>query len=193
LQGFDAESFDVDFKFYGNRECWDCAVPDAVRLREDIRRIEEAIRKCEEEVKQEEPSWIATRMWEYYKRPIVVRGNKMMYVELKLYEEMGGVKGKSCEVKNKYRCPYAEGSEQLIKDGMLVKALWRLVEWYDDHWNPSQSYRPSATDMKWYHYDEPSIIDVTSYEDVLKAVEDGRLEKIMKERERYEKETKSET
>jgi len=42
--------------------------------------------------------------------------------------------------------------------------------------------------MKWYHYGEPSIIDVTSYEDVLKAIEDGRLKKIIEERERYEEE-----
>jgi hypothetical protein len=43
--------------------------------------------------------------------------------------------------------------------------------------------------MKWYHYGEPSIIDVTSYDDALKAREDGRLERIIQEHERYMKET----
>jgi len=45
--------------------------------------------------------------------------------------------------------------------------------------------------MKWYHFGEPSIIDVTSYEDIIKAVEDGILEKIIEERKKYEAEHKS--
>jgi hypothetical protein len=39
-----------------------------------------------------------------------------------------------------------------------------------------------------YHFDEPSIIDVTSYEDVLKALEDGRMDKIANEYIKYNKE-----
>ena len=36
---------------------------------------------------------------------------------------------------------------------------------------------------------EPSIIDVTSIEDVLKAVDDGRLDRIIEEYKKYVKET----
>jgi hypothetical protein len=103
------------------------------------------------------------------------REDKMRLVKLKFFEEDGEANGKGCEVRNKYRCSYGEGSEKLIEDGMLIKALWRVIEWYDHHWNPSVNFRPSIQDMNWYHYDEPSILDVTSYDDILKAVDDGRL------------------
>ena len=189
IEGFDAAGFDEDFRFYGNRECWDCVIPDAARLRKDIEHIEQAIKEYEEKMKQEQPSWIAMEMSEHYKRPDVVRRNKMMCVQLRLYEDMGGAKGKSCEVENKYRCPYGEESEQLIEDGGLVKFIWRQIEWYDHHWNPSNTFRPAIQDMKWYRYDESSIIDVTSYEDILKAIEDGRLEKIIKDHKKYMEET----
>ena len=52
------------------------------------------------------------------------------------------------------------------------------------------SLRPSAQDLKWYYYDEPSILDVTNYEDILEAIEDGRMERIIEERKKYEKEYK---
>jgi len=193
MEGFDAQGFEEDFKFYGSIECWDCAVPDAVRLREDIERVENAVRKNEEEMKQENPSWMVKEMYEYYRRPDVVRRNKMMVVELRLYEEIGRAEGKNCKVKNKYRCPYGELSEQLIEHGGVAKAIWREVEWYDTHWNPSPGFRPSAEEMKWYHYDEPGIIDVTSYDDIIKAIENGRFEKIVTEHRRYLKETARET
>jgi len=192
MEGFDAEGFDEDFKFYGHVECWDCVVPEAVRLREHIKLVEQAVREYEEEVKQENPSWVAREMCEYYKRSDVVRRDRMMCVELRLYEEMGGAKGKNCGVKNKYRCPYGAKSGRLIEHGRLVKFIWRQIEWYDHHWNLPQTYRPSEQDMKWYHYGEPGIMDVTSYDDIMKAIEDGRFEKIVKEHERYMKETGSE-
>lgn len=31
---------------------------------------------------------------------------------------------------------------------------------------------------EWYHYSESSILDVTDYDDILKSLEDERLEKI---------------
>jgi hypothetical protein len=37
---------------------------------------------------------------------------------------------------------------------------------------------------------EPGIIDVASYDDVVKAIDDGRMERIVKEYELYEKEYK---
>lgn len=190
LDGFDAEGFDEDFGFYGKKACWDCVVPEAMWLREEIKRIEEAIKKIEEEMKAHEPSYVTSSMYAMYKRPDVVRRNSMNYVELRLYEEEGGAEGKVCEVRNKYRCPYGGEANELIECGRLVKFVWRQIEWYDHYWNPSETFRPAASEMKWYHYGEPSIIDVTSYEDVLKAVEDGRLERIIEERAKYEEEYK---
>jgi len=189
MEGFDSEGFDEDFGFYGKMGCWNCVVPNVSRIREDIERIEEAVRKNEEEMKQEEPSWIVKNMYEHYRRPDVVRGNKMMLVELRLYEEIGGAKDKSCQVENKYRCPYGKKSERLIEDGRLARFIWRHIKWYDYHWNPSPTYRPSVDELKWYHYGEPGIIDVTSYDDIVRAIEDGRLEKIIEEHKRYMKET----
>jgi hypothetical protein len=190
LEGFDAEGFEEDFDWHEKRACWHCVIPDAVSVREEIRRLEEAIKKNEEEMRQKEPSWIAKEMYNYYRRPDVVRLNKMRYVELKVYEELGLAEGKSCDVRNKYKCPYGEQADELIENGRFAKFVWGVVEWYDHHWNPSHTFRPSADEMKWYHYDEPSIIDVTNYEDVLKAIKDGRLEKIIEERKRWEEEHK---
>ncbi|NWF87758.1 hypothetical protein HXY32_08140 [Candidatus Bathyarchaeota archaeon] len=190
LEGFDADGFNEDFGFYGKKACWDCVVPDAMWLREEIKRIEEAITKIEEGMKAQEPSYVISSMYAMYRRPDVVRRNKMNYVELRLYEEEGGAEGKVCEVRNKYRCPYGEETNELIECGRIAKFVWRQIEWYDLHWNTSETFRPAASEIKWYHYGEPSIIDVTSYEDVLKAVEDGRLERIIEERVKYEKEHK---
>jgi hypothetical protein len=167
----------------------DCVVPDAMSLRKEIEESEQRRRENEERMKSAEPSWTTKDMHEYYTRPDVVRSDKMMRVKLRLYEEESGARGKSCVVKNKYRCPYGEGSEQLIEVGRLAKFMCREIEWYDHHWNPSPTYRPSVQDMKWYHYGEPGIIDVTSYDDVVKAIEDGRLEKIIKEHKKYMEET----
>jgi hypothetical protein len=41
------------------------------------------------------------------------------------------------------------------------------------------------------HSDEPGIIDVTSYEDALKALEDGRMEKILEVYKKYHEGTKA--
>ncbi|MGB9854202.1 MAG: hypothetical protein ACPLRY_05280 [Candidatus Bathyarchaeales archaeon] len=190
LKGFDGEGFEEDFRWFGNWACCACVVPDAVRLREYVKSIEEDIRKNEEKVKSGEPSWIAMRMCEYYKRSDVVRRNRMNYVELRLYEDLGMAEGKSCDARNKYRCPYGEQANELVESGLLARFVWRIVWWYDQHWNPSESCQPPACDMKGYHYGEPSIIDVTDYEDVIKAFEDGRLKRILEEQKRYEKEHK---
>jgi hypothetical protein len=47
--------------------------------------------------------------------------------------------------------------------------------------------------LKWYHYGEASIIDVTSFDDIVKAIEDGRFDRIVEEHERYMKEARRET
>jgi len=43
--------------------------------------------------------------------------------------------------------------------------------------------------MKWYHFDESPIIDVTDFEDLDRAIDDGRLDRIVQEHLRYMKET----
>jgi hypothetical protein len=59
------------------------------------------------------------------------------------------------------------------------------VEFYDRHWNGSQMYTPSPSEAKWYHMGEPGLLDVTSRDDILKALEDGRMDKIVDEFRRY--------
>jgi hypothetical protein len=174
IEGFDAEGFREGFKFYGGIKCWCCSINKAAGLREQAGLIEKHMREMEQ------AKWDISDL---------EKQHKMLLVELRLYEELGGAGGRSCRVKIKYACPYGEESEQLIEKGRSVETLWKHIGWYDCHWNPSHTYRPSDQEMKWYHYGEPSIIDVTSYDDVLKAREDGRLERIIQEHERYMKET----
>jgi hypothetical protein len=191
LEGFDPERFTGQFKELGEQACRNCLVPEAMRLREQIAANEQRKKENEEGMKSGKPSWMTKQMHEYDNRPDVVRSDKMRLVELRFYDEVGFAEGKKCEVKHKYRCPYGEESERLVEEGSGVRNIWRLIEWYDSYWNRTHTVSPAACDMKWYHYDEPSIIDVTSYEDILKAVEDDRLLRILEERKKHEKETGS--
>jgi hypothetical protein len=184
LQGFDAECFERN-DMPGSVPCWNCVVPDAMLLRKEIAENEQRLAKNEDDMKSTVPSWMTKRMHEFYGRPDVVRSDTMRLANLKLCEDIGGALGKSCEVKNKYRCPYGEASEQLIEDGELAKFVWHEIRWYDSHWNPCHTYIPVQVEMKWYHFNEPSIIDVTSYDDIIKALDDGRLERIIAEHEKY--------
>jgi hypothetical protein len=60
-----------------------------------------------------------------------------------------------------------------------------LVQWYDEHWHRSQSFRPSSNEAKWCPYDESGFPDVTSYDDIRKAIGNGRMEKILEEYKKY--------
>ena len=53
----------------------------------------------------------------------------------------------------------------------------------------SPRVKPSVEDAKWYHRDEPGIMDVTSFKGISKAMKDGRIDRIMEEHEKYMKET----
>jgi len=112
----------------------------------------------------------------------------MKKAELQLYDEMGA-QGRSCGVVNYFKCPYGEERDDLIKYGDIAFKLWEHVEWYDRHWNGPDSFTPSEDEKKWYHWHEPSIIDVTDLDDIDKALDDGRMGKIIKEHKRYMKET----
>jgi hypothetical protein len=46
---------------------------------------------------------------------------------------------------------------------------------------------PCAIDLKGYPLDNPGIMDVTDYEDIIKACSDGRIIKIKKEHDDYQK------
>jgi hypothetical protein len=46
--------------------------------------------------------------------------------------------------------------------------------------------------MKWCYFNEPPIIDVMNYDDLVRAIEDGRVDKIIQEHERYMKRTNRE-
>lgn len=57
---------------------------------------------------------------------------------LLFFEVDGATEGEDCDVHNKCLCPYGAKSWELIKVGNIVKYLWRLVEFYDVHWNGPQ-------------------------------------------------------
>lgn len=95
----------------------------------------------------------------------------------------------TCNVINYFKCPYSEDRDTLIEYGSMNKQLWKHIVWYDTHWNRNPSIEHPASEMKWYHFDEPPILDVTDYNDIEKAMEDGRLKRIVEEHERYTKET----
>jgi hypothetical protein len=181
-EGFNSEGFTGNIEFYGERACWGCVVPDAVGLRDHLRVLEEHKRKVAEDMKREEPSWLSKEMSEHYKKPEAVKRDKMVTVKLALYEEIGAAKGRSCIKRHKYRCPYGELADKLVKKGRFAEGLWKTIEYYEDHWNPPPGYLPGRVPVdKWNHYEETGLIEVTDYEDVKKALHDGRLEKIVDE------------
>jgi hypothetical protein len=107
--------------------------------------------------------------------------------EWRLYNEAAGANDRKCNVINYFQCPYGEERHSLTTDGSAAYALWQQVEWYDRHWNRPAT-EPQANDNKWYHFNGPPIINVESLDDILNALEDGRLDKIIQEHERYMKE-----
>jgi hypothetical protein len=113
----------------------------------------------------------------------------MRQVEWRIYNELAEANNRTCETHNYFHCPYGDAWRQLLEDGHDANRLWEHIEWYDNHWNRSTSYTPAASEMKWYHYNEPPIIDVTDYDDILRAIDDGRLDTIITEHLRYMKET----
>lgn len=73
----------------------------------------------------------------------------------------------------------------LQKDGHDAYRLRSHTEWYDRRWNRDPTYTPAASELEWYHYDEPPIIAVTTFDDTTRAVTDGRLETIIREHTPY--------
>jgi hypothetical protein len=164
--------------------CGHCSVPAAMYLREYIAKLEESTR-IDKQRKLEPNDAFWMKLYDNSFSAEAIRLGKKARVQLGFIEVDGAAEGKVCEVRNKALCPYGALSWELIKLGNMVRYLWQLVEFYDRHWNGSQMYNPSPSEAKWYHLGEPSIIDVTSRDDILKALEDGRMDKIVDEFRRY--------
>jgi hypothetical protein len=174
---------------YAHAVCFTCAIAQAQSAKREIDRIA----KYWEEQGGESARQEQLRMLREQTRRSSEKQDRMREAEWRLYNEAGGADNRTCEVMNYFNCPYGEEYDDLIENGSAVSEVWEHIRWYDTHWNRSHTYSPSASEMKWYHYDEPSILDVTDFEDITKAAEDGRLDRIAEEHERYKKEFKVES
>jgi hypothetical protein len=113
-------------------------------------------------------------------------------VKWRIYNELGEANNRTCEAMNFFHCPNGDAWRQLQQDGDIAELVWQHIYWYDHHWNRSPYSTPSRSEQRWYHLNEPPIIDVTSYEDIIRAIDDGRLDRIIDEHTRYMKETNRE-
>lgn len=170
---------------YGWARCLHCAINEAQDRKKEIERGEkywrenggeEARRKFYETCGEPKTSEFQ-------------RQDSMQEVEWRLYNEAAGAENRTCQTINYYQCPYPDERDALIEDGRSAYILWLHIQWYDRHWNPSTSWTPLRSDGKGYHIGEPAIIDVKSFEDIMKALDDGRIMKIIIEHKRYMKET----
>jgi len=170
---------------YAHMTCWSCVIQRAQDAKKELDRRnrywqenggETAKEKWYEEVGEPQTSSFRKQ-------------DAMRQVEWRIYNELAEANNRTCEIMNYFHCPYGDAYRELLQDGYDAHWLWEHIEWYDIHWNRSTSYTPAASDMKWYHYDEPAIIDVANYDDILNAIDDGRLDRIIDEHERYMKET----
>jgi hypothetical protein len=165
--------------------CCRCAIKQARTAREDIDRATKVwANQGGEEARQKFYDGCEKLEAEKFRRQ-----HAMQKARLRLFSELGGAGDRTCDVLNFFKCPYGEEYKTLIKNGWTAETLWEHIEWYDHHWNRDQSFTPSDSQWKWYHYGEPPIIDVSSFEDICKALDDGRLDKIVAEHKRYMKET----
>jgi hypothetical protein len=117
-----------------------------------------------------------------------LKQDAMREVKWRFFNELGGANNRACEVVNFFKCPYGEERQDFLDKGRLAYEIWDHIEWYDEHWNPNIYSTPAASARKWYHYGEPQIIDVTSFDDIDKALDDGRFKRIVEEHEKYLKE-----
>jgi hypothetical protein len=117
------------------------------------------------------------------------RQDAMRHVKWRIFNELAEANNRTCEAVNYFRCPYGDEWRQLQRDGYDAHLLWLHIEWYNHHWHLDPSCTPLASELKWYHFNEPPIIDVTSYDDIIRAIDDGRLDRIIDEHTRYMKET----
>jgi len=170
---------------YGRDRCGWCTIYQAGRAKKEIDRLDRYWQEHGGEAGKEQ---FYRELGEVYLRDSK-RDDAIRQVEWRIYNELGGANNRTCEVVNYFHCPYGDEWRQLQLDGYDAYHLWQHIKWYDNHWTPSRTWTPAASEMEWYHFNEPQIIDVTNYDDIIKAIDDSRLDKIIDEHTRYMKET----
>jgi hypothetical protein len=176
---------ELEDPFYASTRCGHCAISQAQRAKKEIDRQdrywqEQGGETAKEEWYQEAGEPYATRFR---------KQDAMQQVEWRIYNELGAANDRTCEVVNYFHCPYGDEWRQLQENGYHAYHLWRHVSWYDHHWNQDPSQTPPASEMKWFHFNEPPIIDITDFDDITRAIEDGRLARIQGEHAAYMNET----
>jgi hypothetical protein len=164
---------------FGQQLCSRCAIKLAQEVRESIERFGWAHRGGEKAREEFYKTCESSLVSEFR------REDAMRRTCFRLYNETAGANNRACDIINYFKCPYGKERDPLTEDGYQAEKVWKVVEWYDAHWNPNQSTTPSEQERKWYHRTEPSILDVTDLEDILKARSDGRIQKIAEEQQRY--------
>lgn len=170
---------------YANMLCWSCVITKAQDAKKELDRHARYWKENGGEAAKE--SW--------YKEVGELTASNfrkedaMQQVEWRIYNELAEANNRTCEIMNYFHCPYGDTWRKLLQDGHDARLLWQQITWYDEHWNGSPYSTPSRSEQRWYHLNEPPIIDVTSYDDIIRAIDDGRLDKIIDEHTRYKKET----
>jgi len=174
---------------WGNQICWSCVVHQADYVKGQIDRFAKYWEENGGEAGKEERF---VEMGEEY-RLSYEKDDALRDVHWRVFNELGEANNRTCKVVNYFKCSYGEKRQELVDNGLLADKIWQHIEWYDRHWVDDHAFTPSASELKWYHYGEASIIDVTSFDDIVKAIEDGRFDRIVEEHERYMKEARRET
>ena len=166
----------------GRWRCFDCVLRRASELRLDVERR----RRLRDEDKEFYEGLSPGERQEFD------RQNRLKVTEYRLYNDLGEAHDRVCPLDEDkmdfFRCPFGEEAEKLVQDGRLIESLWRHLDWYNHHHWRSSIFEPARDKMKWYHYDETPIVDPADYDDVLRAIDDGRIIKVVEEHEAYMKE-----
>jgi hypothetical protein len=173
---------------YARMVCWSCVIHEAQYAKKELDRHERYWQENGGEAAKE--AWyreVGEQIASEFRKD-----DAMREVEWRIYNELAEAKNRTCEVMNFFHCPYGDAWRKLLQDGRDAHLFWQQITWYDEHWNGSPYSEPTPSELRWYHLNEPPIIDVTSYDDIIRAIDDGRLDKIIDEHIRYMKETNRE-
>ena len=169
---------------YGGEICWNCAIHQAQSAKKEIDRFTKLWEgEGGEAAKEQQRKELGEKF-----RLSSEKDEALRDVEWRVFNELGEANNRTCKVVNYFKCPYGEERRKLIDNGSLAYEIWQHIKWYEHHWNNNHTITAAKSEMKWYHYGEPGIIDVTSLDDIVKALDDGRFDKIVEEHERYMKE-----
>jgi len=170
---------------WGNQICWSCVVYHADHAKGQIDRFTKYWEEHGGEAGKEQHF---EEMGEKF-RQSYLKSEALRDVEWRVFIEIAEANNRTCKIVNYFKCPYGEKRQEFIENGLLAEEIWQHIYWYDIHWNEGHTFEVSPSESKWYHYGEPALIDVTSVDDIVKAMEDDRFDKIIEEHERYMKET----